>query len=344
MTGRIAILMYAVFNNLPLFLVFGIMVLRHAVMHLAIPIWYDWLSSYVGERKGDFFSKRTFIIDIPLLVFPPICAYLVEGASDANKPLICRWVIGTAALIGIADIILHAIKVIEPPKVNRLDGSFWEKMWMPIKDRGFRQWIIILSLWHLGMYVAAPFCTPYLIGRVEDGCLGMDMLTTVFAIFILKFIGKAIGFLPMGRAIDQCGAKPVLIMGNFCWCFVPFFYGFSTPQTVFVMIGTCQILAGIFILSASSNAIEVVKLQLSHKDDKVMYLAVLAVCFTASGAIGAFIGSLIVKEWGIQTVFVWGLGARLLMFPAIFFLKMPNQKRVRDVFKMWWRALYNGKE
>tara|TARA_Y100000310_G_scaffold337305_1_gene424073 strand:+ start:182 stop:1492 length:1311 start_codon:yes stop_codon:yes gene_type:complete len=328
--GRAVFVLYALTLS-PSWVIF-VLVVGMILSNLADPIWFGWYFDYMpAEVRGRFWSKRTVVVSIGVLIATLMGSAIMEAASAEQKLYACKWIIGIGVLLGVLDALLHAFFIPEPRKKKTND--LLAELDILRKNRKFRKWVLILSLWSFSTTTMGPACLPFI---MDDLKLGENFLTLVFTINVMMFVGIVVGGYHLGKLIDECGAKPVLLISHFVWALVPLFYYFATPGNAFYMVGACFLVCGVFVAAGAATAWEKVKGELTP-EDKTMHIAVLTFFVAIASALGALLEAWFVHRYGVYNVFLLSLVCRCFAFLGFLKLEMVNdQKTVPETFRKWW--------
>ncbi|PIR52734.1 hypothetical protein COU76_05000 [Candidatus Peregrinibacteria bacterium CG10_big_fil_rev_8_21_14_0_10_49_10] len=336
--GRAIFFWYVVTNLSPNGII-AVLVFGMILSNLADPVWFGWYFDYMpAEMRGRFWSKRTVIVSVGVLLATVLGAFAMWASPEDGKLTVCKWIMGIGVSMGVLDVILHAIFIPVPPKQPNHNHPIGELI-IPLRNRKFRKWTLILASWSFATATMGPACLPFI---MDDLQLGKNFLTLVFTITVLMFVGVMLGWKQMGQLIDKCGAKPVLLISHFLWALVPLLYYFANPENAVFMIGACFLLCGVFVSAGAANAWEKVKGELTP-EDRTMFIAVLTVATTFASALGALLEAWFVHQYGVYNVFLLSLACRCFAFFLFFRLEMNSpQMTVKETIRFWWAGIGNG--
>jgi len=315
------------------------------LQHLAEPIWFSWFCQTLPfERRGRFWGIRTLIISALYVICGVTAALSMDFAPESAKFETCQWIIGIATALGLIDVVCHLFLIPEPPMPENNLHPF-KDLAAPFKDKKFQRWLIVMSTWGFALGTTACFCIPTI---MHEFGLGKSFFATIFTLVILDYIGIIPGSIILGRAIDKCGATPVLKLGHVYWAIVPLFYfagHFMEPgsYTVMAWMGICIVVAG-FVLSAGAlNSWVKIRDELSP-EEQTSWAAATTLVFALGAAGGAAVGGWVQTQIGIY-VWIFGSCVRWLLFPLAFILQMKTpQMTVREMLEYGWRQISkNGK-
>jgi len=166
--------------------------------------------------------------------------------------------------------------------------------------------------------VSAPFSIPYMLTDLGmDRFLVMTLITMVTPTLLSVAVAKR-----WGAMCDRRGARPVLLISLFFWATVPFWYyragfGPTYPTIVipWVLGGACT--AGYWVARSKVSAA-------LATGRKTTYLAVYWVVQTSAMALGAFAGSMILRQFGVLGSFATSTVLRMLSVLPFAVIALPG--------------------
>jgi len=172
------------------------------------PLWYSWMADLLPpHRAGSFWGRRHRILSISLLIASLLFAAALEFHSQHGH-LGFQLIFATAALFGVADILVH-LGVHEPaPRRSASGTGLWKRITAPLASREFRILTAAMGIW------AAATTLPGYTNGLPSFFAVVYLRETFHASYLQAssiFIASALGailFAPkIGAWIDHHGAR-----------------------------------------------------------------------------------------------------------------------------------------
>ncbi|MBS3762651.1 MAG: MFS transporter, partial [Planctomycetes bacterium] len=285
-----------------------IMVLVGTLMgigYLISPLWQSWTWDYIpSDTFGRFTAKRTFwVVLFRTLVALGGAAAIHFSAPESRLPIICG-VFALFLTMGIVDLIFH-VRIPEPPRKSR-PAKTTTKFKTAFLNRRFRNLLLGVGLWYFAIFIASPFCIPYMMK--ELGFEGNFLLATTMA-YAIPAVGTLF-FLPLwGRLADTRYPGLVLSLSCLFWATIPLFYHLARPESAMLPLTIAWLVAGIFPAGYTVCLPQLAR-RLSGVD-KTMPLSLIFVTVSIGMMMGSGVGTLIVRLNPVNSVFRVSFAARV---------------------------------
>lgn len=174
--------------------------------------WLSWMADLLPERRaGRFWGGRQRLLSAVVFIAALAFGWILDAASGSGHALTgFAIVFGTAAVFGIADIVVHA-RVAEPAPVRSTPGqSVPRRIMQPLRNRGFRRVTLAMGAW-----VAALAMPGYFYGT--PGFFNVVYLHDAFGasysqaswLILASATGAILWSRTIGHRIDEYGARRV---------------------------------------------------------------------------------------------------------------------------------------
>ncbi len=192
--------------------------------NLATPGWHSWIADLLpAAMRGRFWGKRQSVVTAIFLTTIGVSGWLLDRFADGPAGSLngFAWLLGIAALFGMADILMHAF-VPEPARRPALPGRRWfVRIMAPLRHPSFRNLAIGIGIWLFACTMSGTFTVVYLKRVFQVSYTELSALT------ICGALSTVVGSLFMGYLIERIGARAlaVTMMGvaplfGFAWFFV----------------------------------------------------------------------------------------------------------------------------
>ncbi len=304
------------------FICFTAVVLRN----LGMPLWFSWVYDMIpGPRLGTFWAARARGISFFSLIVMLGFGIGMDQVPEEYKLMFVKGILALGIALGMMDIVWH-VRIPEPPiSKKEKKTNFLEEFLLPLKNHRFRHWIAALSVWTFSIAISGPFCVAYML---EDLHLDKFLINTLL-IMVIPAISSIL-FLPLwGKIVDRKGPRPVLLICRSLWATIPLYYYLASPENAAVIMIIPWFLAG---LSCSGTLTAEVKVTaaLSEKFRKTTCVAILMIAVTLGASLGALVGSLVVKYYGIENCFPVSLVCRTLSVIPFALIFLPKNNKARQ--------------
>ena len=177
--------------------------------------WLSWMADLLpAERAGRFWGVRSRLLAVCMVAAALLYGWAMDRWNQAPHPLLgFSLVFAVAALLGVADIVVH-LAVAEPAPLRSAPGvSFWRRLAAPLRDRDFRRLTLAMGAW------AAALALPGYAGGTP-GFFNVVYLQENFGasysqaswLILASALGTVIWAPAIGHRIDRFGARAVALI------------------------------------------------------------------------------------------------------------------------------------
>jgi len=265
---------------------------------LCAPLWWSWFADIIPRRiHGRFAGRRSAWIALAtLLVVIPIGIALDLTREELKMPMLMV-VFAFGFLVGAVDLLIHRT-IPEPPMTETSTGSFWKQVAVPLRDKGFRPWLVFWGAWGFSMTLGGSLSQVYF---AEDLHLKRDFLGGAIALIVLPPLGGMIAAGRLGAMVDRYGVKKMLWWGHRFWALLPLFWLVATPRTALWLLGLASLVGGISSNTATIAGNKLVT-RLRPPGQVPMYVAVSTCVGALAGAMGPVVAGIVLhtlegKSW-----------------------------------------------
>ena len=297
-----------------IWILIGVTILNHALLHFGAPLWLSWMGDYLPHRGlSQFWGIRHLWQQWTAAATLLLCAVVTRhsGLGGWNA---FGLLIGIATVLGVVDILLF-LKVEEPPVTQSATSDWRGVLSAPFRDQQYRSFISYSCFWNFAAMVGSPFISMYLLEHV-----GMT-IDRVLLLWALSWVGGAMLSRRFGHIAENYGHRPLLIL---CTMLKALNMGamLVTPRDpdlafwllVPILAMDAQLNAGINIANQGYM------LKYSPRENRTTFLA-------AGTALAGMIGGLtaVAAGWWLTRLSSWTLdfaGAHFVGFHVLFFSSM----------------------
>jgi len=283
------------------------------------PPWFSWLADIIPERKqGRFWGRRSAWVSLATVCALVPAGFVMDEVSADHKMAIVTWVFIGAAVIGIADIVIHG--TLPEPRLDAGEsGPLLDRLIAPVMDKDFQPWLVFNVAWTASMTLGGALGTLYFMRELE---YEKHFLAGVIVLSALTQFGVVVSSTWSGKLVDKVGPRRVLLWGHFFWAVLPLYWVFATPATANLWLGWSSFSGGAGSAAASTAANKLIT-RLPQPQDRAMYVAVNACLANIASAIGVWTAGLVLWIFGDAhwTVLGWTFAAFPLLFVASFILR-----------------------
>ena len=283
--------------------------------------WYGWFVTIIPkEAQGSFWGRRdSWVSLVVTLVVLPSGLAMDLVPPDYKLPMSAA-ILVSASLVGFMDLLIHQT-IPEPPiwTVTVERRKAWLRravhgMLRPIRDRGFRPWLVFTASWNLSQSLGGSLATLYL---MENIGFKHDLLGGMFAITIAGLLGTFLAARRMGRMVDRFGVKRVLQFSHFMWSLVPACWLPALPGRALVWVSLASVLGTVFSTSAANASVKLAT-RFPASEEGGMYMAISTVVGSVANGLGALAAGVFLTALGPWSVTI--LGLVLSAFPVLFII------------------------
>lgn len=237
---------------------------------MAGPPWLSWLADLIPEKEhGEFWGRRSAWVNVAVVCTMLPAAFYMDRLPENLKLHVTIWIFALATIIGLLDLVIHGT-IPEPKMVRPKESDFFRQFLTPLRDRGFRPFLIFSFCWTFSAMVGATLITVYI---MEDLGGKKNLFGTSLAMMGAYLVGGMLTARWTGALVDRWGPKRVMRMGYLFWAFIPLNWFFLTPASVLWVVGSVNFVAGFFV-TAASNACLKIQTRYPPASHRAMYIAV----------------------------------------------------------------------
>jgi MFS family permease len=297
-----------------------LVVLANSFDAVCAPPWMSWLADIVpSEHHGRFMGRRSaWTARASLLVILPMGLMLDRVGEEMKMPALML-VFAAGFVIGAVDLLIHRT-IPEPPMVVPPRRRFWREALEPLRDRGFRPWLLFNAVWTFSMTLGGSLAAVYF---VEDLGIKRNFLGGGIVLIIFPLMGSMLGARALGTMVDRYGIKRMLLVGHLMWGVLPAFWLLASPDTALWWLAASSLIGGVASTTAVTAAGKLIT-RLPPAGHVPMYVAVSTCVGALAGSCGPALAGVILHAMrntnlqigpvtvvGFQVLFVFSLALRL---------------------------------
>jgi len=299
---------------------------------LCAPPWMSWLADLIPEDKhGGFWGRREAWIALAIICFIVPAAVLMDRVPERWKLPTVVGIFMAAGVVGIVDILIHGT-LPEPEMVRSERRHALRELLAPVRDHGFRPWLLFNVCWTLSMTLGGALATVYFVEElgIKRNFLGGTIVLTVFIL-----LGGVLTASWTGRLVDRAGPRRVLFWGHLFWAFLPGFWLLASPRTALVWLGCASLVSGTASGAAMTAANKLIT-RFPPPEDRAMYVAVSSCLGNLAGGVGALTAGTVLRALEGWSFTLWGstFVAFHILFAASLCLRLASAmlliRRVHD--------------
>lgn len=290
------------------------------------PAWSSWMKDLVNEKEsGRFFGRRNLIVGLIGLVAMLIAGFMLDLFKKSNAIFVGFALLFAIALFARLTSRHFLLQKYEPKlKLNKKYYFTFIQFIKKLPYNNFGKFTIFVALFQLGVYIASPFFTVYMLKELKFSYTMFTFITTIQALATL------ISMPMLGKFADKYGNIKIIKITSFLIPFLPFLWLLSQN---FYYLSFVQLLAGFFWagfnLSASNFVYDSVT-----RERMGLCVAYSNILYTIGIFIGATLGGLLSTNIriGINPFFALFLLSGIMRFliPIIMLPKIKEVKRVKQ--------------
>lgn len=310
--------------------------------------WWSWMAEFVpAQERARFWGLRHSVVSVASLVAMVVAGWALDQFNDPANPrrvlLGFAVVFGAAALLGVADIVVHLwVPEPKPDGVTR-EGHLLRRVRQLLANRDFMWLTMSMGIWTFGIGLVGQFGFICL-NRVYH--IGYGAMS---ALVISGMVGSSIAGVMWSYVMDRLGARNfgavmmiVAPLLGAVWFFMrdasvtvdlPLVPAFTLPQPMLLLL-VVNVLGGLFYSGVGLAQVSLAA-ALSPADGRTMAMAVHWSVVGVIGAVGPVVGGKIMDwmdahpvAWTlptgapfnffqvlvlVQTALAWFVGVRMLL-------------------------------
>jgi len=253
---------------------------------LAFPPWMSWLGDIIPRREhGGFWGRRAAWIALSVMLVTIPCGILMDYTPEEHKVAAAMVVFLFAGVLGLLDIVIHGT-IPEPRMPLAERASLLPQVLEPIRDRGFRPWLVFNVCWTFGRSLGGSLSWLYFI---EELGISRNFLGGTIVITCLALVGGMFTSGWSGRLVDRHGPKRVLRWGHLGWSTLPLFWLLAPRDSIegtLICLGGASLVGGIACNAAITAANKLI-IRYPRSDKVAMYTVVSSCLGSLAGGLGA---------------------------------------------------------
>jgi MFS family permease len=188
------------------------------------PAWNSWMGDLVDEKKrGDYFGGRNRISGFASFISLLVGGYLLQRFTFGQTQYYGFLIIFGLALLSRVISFVFLTQKYEPPyHVEHDEGFNLREFVRKARYENYEMFVFYMCFMNLGVYLAAPFFTAYMLYDVKLGYMQYTVLLA--ASLIVKYLSMPV----WGKASDRFGTRKVLSLSSFLMPLSPLLWLFSS--------------------------------------------------------------------------------------------------------------------
>lgn len=253
--------------------------LANACANLISPLWLSWMGDLIPRRRlTTFWGQRHSWMHVTwTLCYLAITAFTYKAGLSPRATFEVLAV--TGCLVGVCDVLLY-IWVREPEPDRPADVPLGAQLLAPLRDRGFRAFLVFSCFWQASISWAASFMQIYVLKVLE-----IPVWQTTL-IWCAAGFGGIVASRNVGRLADRHGNRPLLVISVSLKSMIVIVYLFLTPGS------TLWVLPIAFLFDSMLNSLLVLAttgylLKSAPSDNRAMFVAAMTGLAGICGGLGA---------------------------------------------------------
>lgn len=288
------------------------------------PAWSSWMKDLVKENEsGKFFGRRSLIVGFVGLIAILIAGFMLDLFKKNNAVFVGFAILFSIALFARLISRQFLKKKYEPKlKLNKKYYFSFIQFIKKIPCNNFGRFVIFVSLFQLGVYIASPFFTVYILKDLKFSYAMYTILTTAQALATLLSM-------PLwGKFSDKYGSVKAMKITSMLIPLLPFLWLISRNFCYLVAV---QIFAG-FFWAGFNLAASIFIYNAVTRERMGLCAAYSNILQTIGVFVGATLGGLLstYTKLGINPFFALFILSGIMRF-LIPIIMMPKIKEVRRV-------------
>lgn len=181
-----------------------------------------WISELVPEQgRGRFFGRRNAIGGVLAMIVSIFAGRQLDTLGNKGG---FGYVFGIAFLMGGGFLI--SVSLLPPPTVTRADSPprFIETWRSPLSNRGFRQLLVYLVFYTIGLLLSGPFASLYMLEHLRMSYTWIQVCSSIYTVTNLCLTPF------WGYLIDKYGCTPVFRLTSFGMAWVVLLWTLAAPE------------------------------------------------------------------------------------------------------------------
>jgi len=287
----------------------ALIALRSFLNNLGVPAWSALVADIApASIRGRYFASRNIALAIAALLFTPLAGRLAESLG---LPLGYQANFLLAGLIGFGATAIFA-RIPEPPRQRPVatEAATGHSPWTALRSHPQFAWFAAVAfIWNLGIMVAGPFFSVYLVRNLGASPTQIGLLAAINS--FAAIFGQRL----WGRLTDRRGPEWVVLVAGWSIPLIPVLYAL-VPNPWFLL--PVEALSG-FAWAGYGLANFNLLLDLTPLEQRARYIALYQIAVFTAAFIGPLVGSALANSVGIVGLF-WISAAGRVVASLIFML------------------------
>jgi MFS family permease len=211
-----------------------------ALLSISSNAWLSWMSDLIPPSvRGRFFGTRNTVLALVSLITILVGGAILDLARGAGHPELGFLTLGIIVTLSAALSTFLIRYQPEPPFQRAPSRGFGALLREPLRDKSFRNFVLTLTVWGLGVNLGAPFFSAHALKNLHVSyaqLASLDMTTTAVTLLSQPF---------WGRLADRVGHRRVAIICMIGASPLALTWLFATPDTLW-LIYCNNVLSGIW--------------------------------------------------------------------------------------------------
>ncbi|MGA2640944.1 MAG: hypothetical protein ABSG21_08565 [Spirochaetia bacterium] len=274
--------------------------------------WFGWLCTIIPQDvQGTFWGRRDSWISLIVILVTLPSGLLMDLVPRAGKLETAVVILVAASFLGFLDILIHGTLPEPPPDRASSDGSL-ARMLTPLRDRGFRPWLVFTACWNFGQFLGYSLSNLYF---MENLGFRNNLFGGMIAVTVVGLLGTFLAARRVGRMVDRFGVKRMLAVSHLFWSSVPVIWLLALPGTALVWVGIAGVVGAVFSTAAANASVKLVT-RFPAPEDSGMYMSISTMIGSFAAGLGSLAAGLFLDAMGAWSVTCFGLVVS--GFPVLF--------------------------
>jgi MFS family permease len=280
-----------------LLVVLGVLALQQIPTAAVSVGWTSWISDLIPQRlRGRYFGARNVACNGLAALTALAAGHLIGRAADPLPLYLVAIGVGAAArFVSIAFLSRQP----EPRPAQPAAGGFFAQFAPPLRDVGFRRYIVYAALFGFAVQVASPFFTVFTIREAGFGP-GTAMLLTA-----VSTGSNLLGQRVWGPLSDRYGERQVLRAVGLVITLQPLWWLMAGPSSFGLAVMIAASFSGGFVWGGQALATGNLMMRLAPESGKTSFFAVQAAVVGAAGALGPLVGGVLAEAVAAGAFGAW---------------------------------------
>jgi MFS family permease len=295
----------------------ALIALRSFLNNLGVPAWSALVADIApASIRGRYFASRNIALAVAALLFTPLAGRLAEVLG---LPLGYQASFLVAGLIGFAATAIFA-RIPEPPRARpaaTAQAARPHSAWTALRTHPEFAWFAAVAfIWNLGIMVAGPFFSVYLVRNLGASPTQIGLLAAIHS--FAAIFGQRL----WGRLTDRRGPEWVVLVAGWSIPLIPVLYALVPNPWLLLPVEALSGFAWAGYGLANFNLL----LDLTPVEQRTRYIALYQIAVFSAAFIGPLIGSALANSVGIIGLF-WISAAGRVVAALIFMLTIYSTRR-----------------